>query len=240
MTFRTQVISVIRNPQFIAGFTTTLAVVAGAAAGASIAATLMEPIYQEVARKEIAEAKKFYSALNKTGEFATPAQAVETLETHEAVEALRKYQGEETEVDVIERELEDFITDAGDVPDDDEWSYDDELPQRSEEVPYIIHYDEFMGQEKEYDQVTLSYFEGDDVLADERDGTIDHPEEVIGPDNLKFGHGSKDNNIVYIRNDNVELEFEVVRSRGKYVEEVLGFMEHADRHKTRKFRGDDE
>jgi hypothetical protein len=231
--------SLLKDRTFRIGVAVGVSFLAGAAFGVAVSKVAIEGKYAELADQEIEEAKQFYSRLNKTGDFSTPELVVENLELDEATEALHRYQGEEDEVDAIEKYLEDQDTIADPTPDDD-WNYDVELSTRTDEVPYIIHLDEFMGHESEYDQCTFTYFEGDDVLADERDGHIDNPEKVIGPDNLKFGHGSKDNNIVYIRNDHLGLEFEVVRSQGKYVEEVLGFIEHAERRKRPKFRGDDE
>jgi hypothetical protein len=236
----TKLSSLLQDRTFRIGVAVGVSFLAGATWGVAMAKTALEQKYVDISDKEIAEAKKFYSVLNKTGDFATPEQAVETLEQQDAAEeAIRRYQGEEDEVDAIEKLLEDQDTHAEPESDDD-WDYEIELANRTEEAPYIIHLDEFMGHESEYDQCTFTYFEGDDVLADERDGHIDHPERVIGPDNLKFGHGSNDKNLVYIRNDNLGLEFEVVLSKGKYVEEVLGFIEHRDHRKTPKFRGDDE
>jgi hypothetical protein len=98
-----------------------------------------------------------------------------------------------------------------------------------------------MESEPGYQQVTITFFEGDDVLSDERDQVIEDIEETVGVENLKqFGHGSKDPKIVYIRNDRLELDFEVVQSQNKYVEEVLGFVQHSDQRKIRKFRGGNE
>jgi hypothetical protein len=107
-------------------------------------------------------------------------------------------------------------------------------------APYVISWDEFASAVLEYDQDTLTYFEGDDTLVDGRDSVVDNVDATIGLANLeKFGHGSKDNNIVYIRNDKLGLDLEVVRSKGSYAKEVLGFIEHSEsRGRPRKFRRD--
>ena len=106
-----------------------------------------------------------------------------------------------------------------------EWDYEVEKRRRSPDQPYVIHYDErheFEG----YSEVTLSYYEADDVLCNERDEIIDpeHREEMVGEGNLeRFGHGSNDPHVVYIRNDKLEIVFEVVKSPNSYAEEVHGF-----------------
>lgn len=106
------------------------------------------------------------------------------------------------------------------------WSYKDELRRRSSDAPYVIHYDERYEFEG-YSEMTLTYYERDDVLCNERDEVIGKGEEreaMIGEANLnRFGHGSNDPSIVYIRNDKLELVLEVVRSPNSYAEEVHGF-----------------
>jgi hypothetical protein len=125
------------------------------------------------------------------------------------------------------------------------WNYDEELATRSELEPYIIHHDEYFQGEKEYQQNTLTYYAEDGVLCDERDSPIHDSEAIVGDANLmRFGHGSKDNNILYVRNDRLELDLEVVRSNGSYTREVLG-IRHSDeptrrRGRARRLRDDDE
>lgn len=101
---------------------------------------------------------------------------------------------------------------------------DDELSKRDSRAPYIITIDEFMEGGTGTAQVTFTYYEGDNTLSDEKDSIIDDPTKLIGTDNLKFGHGSRDDNAVYIRNERIALDMEVVRSQGKYSEEVAGLI----------------
>jgi hypothetical protein len=105
-----------------------------------------------------------------------------------------------------------------------EWDYHEELRHRSPETPYVIHYDE--REEMDYQVVTLTYYEQDDVVCDERDTVIDENEreKLLGEKNLnRFGHGSNDPSVVYIRNDQLEIVYEVVKSPNSYAEEVHGF-----------------
>jgi hypothetical protein len=93
-----------------------------------------------------------------------------------------------------------------------EWDYAVEVKSRKRDLPYIIHIDEFRQNELEHEQVTYTYYEVDDVLSDERNTTIDDIHEVIGLHNLgRWGHGSEDENIVYVRNELLHLDAEVIR-----------------------------
>lgn len=112
----------------------------------------------------------------------------------------------------------------------DSWDWRAEKAKRSPDVPYIIHYDE-RHEFEDYDEMTLTYFEKDNVLANERDEVIGEGEErdsLVGEANLdQFGHGSNDPNVVYIRNDRLEMVIEVCLSHQAYATEVHGF-EHTD------------
>lgn len=125
---------------------------------------------------------------------------------------------------------------------DDTWDWHEERRKRSPLKPYIVHVDERDAQTA-YDSVTYTYYEADDVLSNERDEVIAEGErdKLIGEAHLeKFGHGSGDASIVYIRNDHLEMDFEVVRSPNSYAEEVHGFDPPEIRHSIRRRGFDDE
>lgn len=105
-----------------------------------------------------------------------------------------------------------------------EWNYHEELRKRSPDAPYVIHYDE--RHEMGYQDMILTYWDKDDVVSNDRDEVIDPDEraDMIGKDTLdRFGHGSGDRDIVFVRNDKLELIFEISRSPNSFAEEVHGF-----------------
>jgi signal recognition particle subunit SEC65 len=109
---------------------------------------------------------------------------------------------------------------------EDTWDMEAEKASRSPKAPYVIHIDE--RHETSYSEATLTYYVGDDVLCDEKDKIIEDQDLVVGLENLdKFGHGSGDANIVYIRNDDLAIELEVIKSERTYAEDVHG-MTHSD------------
>jgi hypothetical protein len=124
----------------------------------------------------------------------------------------------------------------------DDWDYEAELASRTKTAPYVIHKDEFFSGESGYNQLTFTYYSGDDILVDEQ--KIPEPiyrhDRVVGE--LKFGHGSGDRNVVYIRNDDLATEYEVIKSEGKYSVEVMGLEDPDDirrREAVIKFRDSD-
>lgn len=126
---------------------------------------------------------------------------------------------------------------------DDEWDYKTEIENRDKSRPYIIHVDEYVSGEMDFDQSTLTWYEGDSILCDPHDVPIYSVEATVGE--LRFGHGSNDPNAVYVRNEQMHSEFEVLRYTGSYQEIVLG--EKLDKEQedqelkhsfSRKFRSD--
>lgn len=109
----------------------------------------------------------------------------------------------------------------------DGWDYEAELANRGTTAPYVINIDE-QGEQQGFTESTWTYYEGDDVICDARDKVVDDWRAVIGEDfQNKFGHGSGDPNVVYIRNPVLLVEIELCRSPNSYAEEVHG-LKHSD------------
>lgn len=246
----------------IAGFSA----VGGAALGAKLAIDRLGEKLRleadEALQKEIADAKNFYAARNKTEDFETPEKALEALHPEAAAaaaQALLTYEGKAAEPKIVvnysgistnKPELKEVVqnvfTDSAYIP--EEFDYEKELLNRDPEKPYLITEAEYLEDALDYEKVDFTYYAGDAVLANVRDETVDgNWDDIIGNDNLmRFGHGSNDENIVYVRNVKLEIDFEVTRSPGKYAEEVHGFEaddipETELRHSSyRKFRDSDD
>lgn len=103
------------------------------------------------------------------------------------------------------------------------WNYEQELKDRSPNAPYVIHQNEFMHSNLNYTKVMYTYYADDDYLVDDE---AEHPlvdgDLIIGVENLKFGHGSDDADVVYVRNDRLERDMQISRLHRSYEEDVLG------------------
>lgn len=229
-------------------------------AGYKIAEKRLDTRYSELASKEIAEAKEFYGRLNKRDEFETPEKAVKNLigddrntqeylhDVRKSSEALLNYQGvmtNDTEVEVEETVSVNVFT--NDAVSDPNFDLEAEMAGRSSDHPYIISKEEFFHNEVEFDQTSITYYSGDGSLADEQEAEIPVTDPIVGDANLeRFGYGSGDPRIVYIRNEKLQTDFEVALHDGKYAHEVLG-LEHSDggprgrrqMNEPRRFRVDD-
>jgi hypothetical protein len=126
---------------------------------------------------------------------------------------------------------------------DDDWDHEEEKKKRSSDTPYILHKDEFHAREMPgFMQKTFTYWLGDDTLSDEQvpPVAIYNRDQIVGNDNLRFGHGSGEEHVVYIRNETRREEYEILLEEGMYAVEVAGFalerdsIEHSDVPKFRK------
>jgi hypothetical protein len=124
--------------------------------------------------------------------------------------------------------VEPTIVRADTLKDDDEkvlWNYERELEHRlaNPDDPYVIHQEEFMNDDTGYEQVVYTYYERDDVLVgDDEEHPLPHADIIVGQNNLQFGHGTDDPDVVYVRNNDRKLEMEIVRVHKSFEEEILG------------------
>lgn len=242
------------------GVAAALSAAAGGTAGYFFAKKKLRTYYEEIAMKEIEEAKNFYGSLHKKDEDSTPEKVLAKLHgpgAAEAVKAHRAYLGQadapvateeelmvEMEEEVVEEATPLTIVNNIFIEDEREFDYEKEVALRTETEPYIITEDEYLEGETEYEQSRLTYYEGDGVLADDEDIPVPDSDSLVGDDHLvRFGHGSRSENVVFVRNDRIQMEFEIERSFGSFTQEVAGFDEddvikHSDN--VRKFRGHDD
>ena len=234
-----------------------MSAVGGAALGAKLAidkyAAELQQKADEALQREIIATRNYLKVQNKTEEFATPEQALETLHP-EKVEALKSaaaalvsYGGHDLRprpgtVEVVNN----VFTDAAIVPEG--FDYEEELKRRDPDKPYLITKDEFFENGPNYDQLSFTYYEKDGVLLNQEDEIVDDFRGVGAENLMRFGHGSEDPNVVYVRNVNANLDFEISLSKDSYAES-LGFtpddddlteLQHSDRRPLRKFRDSDQ
>ncbi len=243
-----QTIEVVRNNPYILAGVAVIGLATGGFVGYRIASRKMTTKYEAIIADEVKQAKEHYAKVYKKDQFESPAAAVEllipveeqkSLLVKDAEAAQRRYSGRRLDEE-IGQDIEEIEDEERDIDvrvsitknvfenrqrvEDDGWDQQAEEASRSEDFPYIIHVDEFTNDTAQYEQVSVTYYEGDETLADEQDKIIDDMDGAIGGKQLlRWGHGSGDNNVVYIRNNKRGLDFEILRSEGKYGVEVMGF-----------------
>jgi len=220
----------VNKTALIAGGASIVSFAAGVAAGYFALRRKFEADYSDRLTIEIEETRKFYAKLSEKESYKTPEEAAAAL-LPQAVTAIKQYRGDEkpkyfeevdpkTEFTKEEPPSVRRIFDRGNAT--EEVSAVDKR-NRTEEAPYILEKEEYLNNESEYTQSTLTYYAGDGVLTDSRDDIISEIDDTVGEGNLqRFGYGSGDPKVVYVRNDALDLEFEILHHEGTYKQHVAG------------------
>ena len=240
------------NQQLIAAgflvFTTGVAI--GVGVGRALAFRKLDAEYDERLALETQRIDQFHRMMRKEPPFDNIRTAAAAYE-----ERLRELDAhlEDTEYEEVVEELgyaEESESgpseEAADALDPEEPEFDEmaqllRISPRDEGLPYIVTTQEFFDEHDDYDTHSVTYYEDDRMLVDDRGTIISDIEGNLGPDyNLAFGLGSGEPHVVYIRNEKRTNDYEVLLEPGSYTENVLGVV--PDEHKTprRKMRDSDD
>lgn len=113
---------------------------------------------------------------------------------------------------------------------------------RDPENPYVISLAEFEDNEEGFfEEINLTYYAEDGVLCTINDMQVEDVEGTVGSASLeKFGVGSKNDALVYVRNERLKVDFEITQVEGSYEEHVLGIRPEKPRKVTKKMRPEDD
>lgn len=215
------------NLKFVIPMTGIVTFLAGSAIGYLVARKRLQKEFEERLAQEVQSTRDFYAMLRKKENYKTPEEAAKDLspEAVEAVKAMVNYQGisvkqdDPEQAEAAKQLVENIFTKTS----ASEHVSAEDKRNRTEEAPYILDRDEYMENETNYTQSSVTWFAGDSVLIDEREDVIDDVDMTVGERNLvRFGYGSGDPNVLYVRNDMLHIEFEILFSEGKYSKEVAG------------------
>lgn len=197
--------------------------------------------------------KKHYRRLYKGEGYSTPQEAVESMKETDPDyrEATKTISGAgATAKEWLENAMETQkeIREAMAISEDEGYNGESEEEEQNvfekaaesqdPTIPRHITIEEFMQDMPSYEKVTLTYFEDDDTLISEKDErAVEDQERLVGGDFVdQFGMGSKDHDTVYVRNEALELDFEITRDRRSYAEFLMGPEE---KKPPRKMRSED-
>ena len=131
-------------------------------------------------------------------------------------ESIRKMEDEKEEMkstilkygysDLVNEDSEEIDTE--DV--EDQWEEEHIAPVEHPGDPYTITPHQFAYENRHYEKVTLLWYPSEKLLVSEIDGYEEDIDAAIGDDALtKFGEFEED--VVYVRNDRLGIDFEVIR-----------------------------
>lgn len=86
------------------------------------------------------------------------------------------------------------------------------------DIPYGISVEDFLLGAKEYDKTTLTFYDGDQVLATENGDVVEDVNYILGPDWRNY-IGKYEDNISYVRNENAGTDYEVIVEQKNYTDD---------------------
>lgn len=191
-------------------------VVAGAAIGSAITWKVVTTKYEKIVQEEINSVKEEFKRLYEEPEAVAEVE-VQNEEENEVIE---------TEEDVFEPTDDEvfeyhnissmYRSSENDEDENDEEGGEDDLDEAPYiNGPYVISPDDFRCSPPGYNAQALDYY-SDGVLADSWGTKLDI-EETIGEDSLNhFGEYADD--ILYVRNERKEIDYEVTYDLRTYKE----------------------
>lgn len=165
----------------------TIIFIAGAAIGSVVTWRLVKTKYEQIANEEIESMREHYNNKKKS--------SAEINESEEPTDEDR----------------------YGDIVKNSNYeTYSDEIEEDEEmEKPYVIPPEEF--GDCDYPTLSLTYYEGDGVLANDRDEIILNIDELVGEDfATHFGEYEEDS--VFVRNDGMGVDYEILKDYGSHSE----------------------
>lgn len=174
----------------------------GGAVGSAVTWKLVKTKYEQIANEEIDSMREYYNEKKKK----------DMLEVSEVI-----HEGFKAG-DLTVQDIRNKVQELGYA--NEQWLRDNENSNEEEDEeimdkPYVIPPEE--SWEQDYPTISLTYYEGDKVLANERNEMIANADELVGEDFADhFGEYEEDS--VFIRNDNHKVYYEILRDYGNYSE----------------------
>lgn len=173
---------------------------AGGIVGSVVTWKLVKTKYEQIANEEIESMREYYDNKKKklTEENAHEAGKIIADGLNDGLKNPDK---------LSVQEIRDKVQELG-------YINDEIMSKKKEEVksdmkkPYVVVPEETW--EQDYPTITLTYYEGDGVLADEHDKIIGNADELVGED-FASHFGEYEDDSVYIRNDDLQVYYEILR-----------------------------
>ena len=170
----------------------------GAVGGAYVAWQIAKKKYEQFARNEIDSMREYYSLRKARADEKKESKESNNITDHKTLTDILNSEGYVEYAKIEEGGAETVKSDK----------------------PYVIPYDE-LGDE-DYEIECLTYY-ADGVLTDDWDNRITDVEGTVGIDSLThFGDDEDNRDTVYVRNDRLEMDYEIVRDLRNFADVVSG------------------
>ena len=183
----------------------------GAAIGAVVTWKVLKTKYEQIAQEEIDSVKETFDMQIAADREVSDEPVEKIIEPDDKKINLRDYANRLAEMQYVD------YANAEDL-------------KKKEEVtavvePYVIPPEEF-GEKEDYDTISLTYY-ADKVLTDDWDELVEDVDNVVGLDSLET-FGEYEDDAVYVRNDELKADYEILLDTRKYIDVVGTKPHHAE------------
>lgn len=181
---------------------------AGATVGAATAWVCLRKRYEQIAQEEIDSVKAAFA--EKKPVFTNENRIDEQVENQHKADIAK-----------LKPDLVDY---AAKLQEEGYVNYTEHSKKNTEEkkedpmldTPYVISPDEF-GATDNYAQISLVYYDGDEVLADEEDEIVEDIAGTVGEDFAEH-FGEYEDDSVFVRNDRLRCDYEICKDNRSYAD----------------------
>lgn len=181
---------------------------AGATVGAATAWVCLRKRYEQIAQEEIDSVKAAFA--EKKPVFTNENRIDEQAENQHKAD--------------IAKLKPDLVNYAAKLQEEGYVNYTEHSKKNTEEkkedpmpdTPYVISPDEF-GASDNYAQISLVYYDGDEVLADEEDEIVEDIAGTVGEDFAEH-FGEYEDDSVFVRNDRLRCDYEICKDNRSYAD----------------------
>ena len=179
---------------------------AGAAIGSVVTWKVLKTKYEQIIREEVESVREAFEVDKTKGESTEELDGdLEELDNEEEI-------GEPSPME----QYKSTIKGAKYLAEHDDLLHEEEVYNNMDK-PYVISPDDYGDPDVGYDTESLDYYEGDGVLTDSFGEIVENVDELVGRDFANhFGDYEKDS--VFIRNDEMEVDYEILRDYRSYSE----------------------
>ena len=189
-------------------FINVLMFAAGAAVGSAVTWKIVKTKYEQIVQEEIESIKEAFKDMPVVDQ-----DTEETDDDESDQEQSRQINWEELE-DLNEDDEDEYVPTEADVKGYSKlagtYSSEKGGVESMAKEPYVISPYDF-GEIDEYDQIELTYYEGDDTLEDDEYQIITDRDSLIGTKAL-LTFGEYEDDSVFVRNEYLRTDFQIIRT----------------------------
>ena len=179
--------------------------VMGVSVGAAVSWLLTKKHYEQIAQEEIDSVKEVYAKRKLKNDEKQNEEDLNNVEC---------------EMDIVKNKSK-LKNNLQKHKDENRTNYNEYSNKKYKEkydpmtnVPYVISPDEY-GENDNYTLISLSYYEGDGVLADDGDEVVDNIEETVGVD-FATHFGEYEDDSIFIRNERLKCDYEILKDHRSF------------------------